>query len=701
MAFETVLGDLLVRLTGDSTKFEKMMENAQRKIEKSSKRLGAAGRRMSLAITAPLAAIATASVKTFADFDDAMTKSTAIMGDVAPEMRTRMEELARELSRNGVTSATDLASSYFFLASAGKTAEQQLATLATVEKFAVAGAFDMALATDLLTDAQSALGLASKDTATDLENMTRVSDVLIKANTLANASAEQFAKSLTTKAAASLKLLNKDVEEGVAVLAAFADRGIKGEQAGEKLSIVLRDLQGAALKNTKVWKALNLQTFDATGKMRPIADIIEQLTTRFSGMSDEQKKSAATMLGFKDRSFSALQTLLGTSDQIRKYEVALRSAGGITDEVARKQLKSFSAQMKIVMNNIKDVGIEIGKELAPVLRFVGEKIRDVTNFWRSMSAESKRFVIVVAAIVAGIGPMLVFMGVMLSVVSTAITFFAGLSVATLAWVAALALVPLAIALVVDATTDAKLGVLDLVNSFRISGVKISTWMEVAALKIIKVWESFKSATQLLLLNVEKFFADASANMALRFLGAFRKVRQAFVKFMDFITRGAFSQAFGDAIAERAKQTRDTLEQIMDGTTARQKQFNKDTEKLIKDHITLQKGLDKELNKLFADDEKELRETEARAKSELEAKEPKVPGLPDIKVPEIEGSKQEAQDPSTQAFQAISLKRFALSGAGGLGGSGTKKEQDVTDKKAAALLKELVAVTKKKTVATLG
>jgi len=90
--------------------------------------------------------------------------------------------------------------------------------------------FDMARATDLLTDAQSALGLTIRDDAiANMEEMVRVSDVLVRANTLANASVEQFSVALTTKSGAALRALNKDMEEGVAVLAAFADQGIKGE----------------------------------------------------------------------------------------------------------------------------------------------------------------------------------------------------------------------------------------------------------------------------------------------------------------------------------------------------------------------------------------------------------------------------------------------------------------------------------------
>ena len=141
-----------------------------------------------------------------------------------------MKKPAKSVSKTTTYSAKQAAEAYYFLASAGMSAATSMAALPKVAKFAQAGNFDLALATDLVTDAQSALGLSSKDTAKSIEGLTRVSDVLVKANTLANASVQQFSESLTNKAGAALRLVGKDVEEGVAVLAAFADQGLKGSE---------------------------------------------------------------------------------------------------------------------------------------------------------------------------------------------------------------------------------------------------------------------------------------------------------------------------------------------------------------------------------------------------------------------------------------------------------------------------------------
>ena len=353
-----------VLITGDSKKLSGAVDEANGRLSKLGGAIGAAGK----AVAAGAALIGAVAVREFAKFDGAMQKSVAIMGDVSDALRDDMAKAAREVAKTTTFSAEQAAESYFFLASAGLDAAASIAAMPKVAAFAQAGMFDMALATDLLTDAQSALGLVIRDDAVaNMEQMVRLSDVLVKANTLANASVEQFSKALTTKAGAALRALNKDMEEGVAVLAAFADQGIKGEIAGTQFSIVLRDLTTRAIKNKDEFKAFGLEVFDSQGKMRNMADIVGQLESGLDGMSDELQKATLLQLGFSDKSLGALMALMGTSEQIREYEKALRDAAGTTDDIANKQLQTFSAQLDLLKSLFADVAIEIGSALVPAL----------------------------------------------------------------------------------------------------------------------------------------------------------------------------------------------------------------------------------------------------------------------------------------------------------------------------------------------
>ena len=169
MAGEAEIERLIVRLMGDAQPYLRALRGAMVETDKfvvgvgkSIQQIGGSftrlGRTLSMKVTAPIVAMGAGSVAAFASFDKAMTESLAIM-DTTEEQAQRMRDAAKEMSFGGeaLQGPKELAESYFFLASAGKDAEQSLALLPAVSKFATAGAFNMATATDLLTDAQSAL----------------------------------------------------------------------------------------------------------------------------------------------------------------------------------------------------------------------------------------------------------------------------------------------------------------------------------------------------------------------------------------------------------------------------------------------------------------------------------------------------------------------------------------------------------------
>lgn len=282
------------------------------------------------------------------DFNQAMRSSLAIMGDVSTFMRQEMKQAAFDVAAATKFAAKEIAESFFFLASAGLKAEQQIAALPLVAKFAQAGMFDMRQATDLLTDAQSALGLTVDDAQQNLKNMTRVADVLVKANTLANASVQQFSEALTNKAAAAFKFYGIEVEEGVALLAAFADQGIKSAEAGTAINIVLRELTTKSQTNAKAFREAGIRVFEYGGSLRKVADTIGDLENAMDGLSTKQRKLLLLQLGFQDKSSVFIQALLEMSEKIKEWEEAGKGAAGITEQIADKQLTNLDRQLGIV-----------------------------------------------------------------------------------------------------------------------------------------------------------------------------------------------------------------------------------------------------------------------------------------------------------------------------------------------------------------
>ena len=401
------IGSLVVRIKADVSNFSAGMKAVETKLGAASAKMAAIGTKLTKGVTVPVIALGAASVFAFANFDDAMTASLAIMGDVSDTMKNEMSDAARDVGKTTSFSATQAAEAYFFLASAGLSAEQSIAALPKVAAFAQAGNFDLAQATDLLTDSQSALGLSSDDTAEHMGNMARVSDVLVKANTLANASVEQFSEALTSKLGAALKGMNKPVEEGVAVLAALADQGVKGAEAGEALTRVIEELQVKALKNTSAFEKYGIAVYDSAGNMRNMADVVADAEKATAGMSDAQKTAMFTELGLQKRSMATMKQLLGTSGSIRDYEKDLRSAAGTTESVAAKQMESFKKQMGLVKDKLVDAGISIGSILAPKLKSLAEFVANVAERFSNLSPKTQDIIIKIGLVAAAIGPLLI------------------------------------------------------------------------------------------------------------------------------------------------------------------------------------------------------------------------------------------------------------------------------------------------------
>lgn len=366
-----------------------------------------------------------ASVKAFHDFDKAMTESLAIMGDVSDKQRKDMVGAAREVGRTTSFSATQAGEAYFFLASAGLSAKQSMAALPQVAAFAQAGNFDLATATSLAADAQSALGLRSKNAGKNLKELTRVTDVLVQGNIQANAEVDQLSEALTTKAGAAAKNLGKDIEETVAVLSAFADQGVKGEIAGTALNIVWRDLQTAALKNKEAFKEQNIAVFDSQGEFRNTAAVVGDLERSLAGMSDEEKKATLTKLGFQDRSQAFIITLLGTSAKIREYERELRKASGTTKTVAAKQLEGLAGSFTLLKSQVEDGALALGGALAPALKSAADSLRVFFEGIRTGTGAGGQF----RQAVEGIGGVLIPIGTVLGQITLKLGEF-GLGLAT-------------------------------------------------------------------------------------------------------------------------------------------------------------------------------------------------------------------------------------------------------------------------------
>ena len=385
------IGDMVAYLRLDSKGFTKGAVDASRSTRQLNNRFSMMARSAGKAGAAMAGvgggvAIASNAIQRTLSFDREMAKSLAIQ-ETTIDQQQRMREEAMRVAGQSQFSTSEVAQAYRFLASAGLNAEQQLQSIGLMAEFAQAGQFDMALATDLLTDSQSALGLASKDSAQHFKNMQLVADSLTRAQTLANASTQQFSESLTNGAAVAASQAGMDIAETLSVLAIFADKGIKGAEAGTQFGIVLRDLQSKAISNAEAFKKANIEIF-RDGSFVGITEAVEQLSEKLADLDAESQKRTLLQLGFTDKSVKALQTLLGTTDQMQQFRTELQNVDGVTSQIAKQTLVELDETMnrlgesfdRVTNNTIKPA---IDNVLVPAL----DLISDVGTGWHQLLAD--------------------------------------------------------------------------------------------------------------------------------------------------------------------------------------------------------------------------------------------------------------------------------------------------------------------------
>ena len=441
MATSLDLGNLIIHLKADISQYKKEMRNAKNIMNYAARSLTSAGIKMSLAATVPITMIGKAAVKSFASFDEAITNSLSIMRDVTPAMRSEMELLARQLSTESVTAAEELAKAYGFLALAGLKAETQLKALPFVNKFAIAGAFDMATATDILTDAQSALGFQSKDTNTHLRDMAKLGDMIADASRTANDSIQGFATMITKRAGVAANRFNLDMETTLALMTAYANKSIKGSRAGNELARALNLTTKAVVENKKVWDQLGIQAIDkASGEFLNFIDIMANVQDALKDMTGPAMVKALTELGFQARSIAAIDPLISQIKLLKEWEQQYKDTGSVIKDMADFQMEAFNAQLEITKNQVKDAAREIGKQLAPAILWLSSKVREGVAWWNALNAQTRLWIVVAAGVVASIGPILLMLAVLIKTVAFVIGVFAGfgailiaLAAVALAW----------------------------------------------------------------------------------------------------------------------------------------------------------------------------------------------------------------------------------------------------------------------------
>lgn len=330
------------------------------------------------------------SISTGAEFDKAISQIAATMGLSMDEMAQQvgtvdlawgtfsgnLREYAQEMGANTAFSASQSAEALNYMALAGYDVQTSMEMLPNVLNLAAAGAMDLGLASDMVTDTQTALGL-------DIARTTQLVDEMAKTASTTNTSVTQLGDAMLTIGATARNLsdgfftlesgeqLAYDGTQSLSMaLGVLADNGIKGSEGGTHLRNMIMSLTSPTDKASATMEALGLQIYDTDGEMRPFISILGDMNIALDEMTEEEKTNAIATI-FNKTDIASVNALLGTSED-RWLEVgqAILGAEGAAQQMADTQLDNLAGDVTLFKSALEGVQIAVSDFVAPALREV-------------------------------------------------------------------------------------------------------------------------------------------------------------------------------------------------------------------------------------------------------------------------------------------------------------------------------------------
>lgn len=389
-----------------------------KQVKKIGDNMQKAGKALTKYVTTPIVGLATASVKVGADFDKAMSQVAATMGKTVDEIQD-LRDFAIEMGSTTAFSATEAAEGLNYMALAGYDAEKAMAMLPTVLNLASAGTMDLGQASDMVTDAQTALGLSIDETVTLVDQMATAA-----ANS--NTSVSQLGDAILT-IGGNAKGISGGTKELATALGILADNGIKGSEAGTHLRNIMLKMSPDTDKAVIAWDKLGVSAYDALGNLRPLPNIFADIKKGMRGMTAEEKQNTLSDM-FKVTDLASVNALLDTSaERWKELGAAIEDSSGSASKMAGTQLNNLAGDLTLLKSALEGAAIAVSDVLSPILRELAGHINNLVTWFNELDPETKKMIVMVAAIAAAIGPLLIVIGMIVSSVGTIITLIGTLS----------------------------------------------------------------------------------------------------------------------------------------------------------------------------------------------------------------------------------------------------------------------------------
>lgn len=385
------------------------------------------------AFTAPIIAMGGFGVKIAGDFEATLTEIQARTGSTASEMEA-IRQKTLQLGADTVFSSSNAADSFLQLLTAGLSVDEAMGTIDATMTAAAASGESLGRTADLVTNVMSAFALEADD-------VSGVIDSISRAAASSPASMSEIGESLQAVGGLATSF-GMDVDETAAVMAIFAQNGIRGAEAGTQLRSMLLNMNRDTEQTQSAWATLGTSMYDAEGNMRDLDKVFGEIGVAMDDMTDAQKTKLISDL-------AGSYGLIGFNAMLASDGIVEMQSGMATQatasEVAEARMSTFNGVITSLIGSVETLAITaLTPFMNNVLRPLAEQLITVVNGFTDWVSENEGLVQIILTLggtLLAIGPILWLAGTLFSALGAAIALaFAPITLLSVAFLALMAAV---------------------------------------------------------------------------------------------------------------------------------------------------------------------------------------------------------------------------------------------------------------------
>jgi TP901 family phage tail tape measure protein len=362
------------------------------------------GKSLSMNVTLPLTLVGAASIRTAADFEVAMAQ-VAVATDTPVSGLKNLSDLAKQLGADTIFSANEAAQAMLELSKAGITpAEISAGALESTLNLAAASGMALADSAVIMSAGMNTFNLNASDA-------TAIVDALAGAANASAADVSDIALALqqTGQQAVASGLT---IQETTAALAAFADAGVRGSDAGTSFKTFLQRLNPVSAEAAKTMKQLGIEFFDSSGNMKDLKGIAGEVEKGFKGLTQEQRLAAMQTIFGSDALRAANILYTEGADGIAGY-IGKTTELGTGVEMADARMSGLAGSLESLKGSMETAALVIGEVLAPTIKTVAGVIQRFFNNFTNLNTSTQKAIIFFGGLIAVLGPALFIFGAFL------------------------------------------------------------------------------------------------------------------------------------------------------------------------------------------------------------------------------------------------------------------------------------------------